>query len=475
MDPITVTDAYGTDIAHILDYSLDLAYGTDEQDFTLSFGTEPRLTAGCRVYIDGTEYGGIVDGVSSDTIDNEPSYFGRSWTGVLAGKVIVPQAGYDYYTVSGDANACIGTVLSYIGVDSLFQADSASSGITISNYSFERFVDAYTGLRAMLKASGAKLRMVNDQGVVKVSAAAIATYADTVDDNLMDFEVSRNWRTVNHLVCMGEGELKNRTVIHLYADGDGVVSQTQTFFGLDEITATYDYNNADAAELLAEGTKKLEEMQSGGETRATINTETIEVGDIITAVDNSLNITVVAEVTKKVVQTNNGVLDVTYETGAESAPTSSVHTGGDSTPIISVLAAYPVGSIYMSVNSTDPGTLFGGTWARITGKFLLSATDGGSSGANQAAGNTGGEATHTLTVNEMPSHTHVQDQHRHALGRRNVYDGSGSALGVVGYGAGTANDSYTGYTTPTNQNTGGGQAHNNMPPYLAVYVWQRTA
>lgn len=333
MDPITVTDAYGTDIAHILDYSLDLAYGSDEQDFTLSFGTEPRLTAGCRAYIDGTEYGGIVDGVSSDTIDNEPSYFGRSWTGVLAGKVIVPPVNQNYYTVSGDANACIGTVLAYIGVDSLFQADTSSSGITIASYSFDRFVDAYTGLRAMLKAHGAKLRMVNEQGTVKVSAAAIATYDDTVDDNLMDFEVQRNWRTVNHLVCMGQGELKDRTVIHLYADADGNVSQTQTFFGLDEIAATYDYNNADAAQLIEDGTEKLEEMQSGGETHATINTESIEVGDVITAVDNTLNISVTAEVTKKVVQTRNGVLDVTYETGAESAPTSSVHTGGDHSTI----------------------------------------------------------------------------------------------------------------------------------------------
>lgn len=122
---------------------------------------------------------------------------------------------------------------------------------------------------------------------------------------------------------------------------------------------------------------------------------------------------------------------------------------------------YPVGSIYMSVSSTNPGTVIGGTWERITGKFLLSATDGGSSGASQAPGNTGGEATHTLTSQEMPSH-------RHEFGSRGAY-GTGNAYAALGYGTSQATGTY--YTSYT----GSGNAHNNMPPYLAVYVWKRTA
>ena len=127
---------------------------------------------------------------------------------------------------------------------------------------------------------------------------------------------------------------------------------------------------------------------------------------------------------------------------------------------------YPVGSIYMSVNSTSPADLFGGTWEQIKDTFLLSCGDTYSNGA------TGGEATHTLTVSEMPSHTHIQNQHRHTeAGNWSTGSGSTSAYTTTANREGTS--LYTNWATATNQNTGGGQAHNNMPPYLAVYVWKR--
>ena len=129
---------------------------------------------------------------------------------------------------------------------------------------------------------------------------------------------------------------------------------------------------------------------------------------------------------------------------------------------------YPVGAIYISVNSTSPATLFGGTWDRIQDRFLLAA------GSSYAAGETGGEATHKLTVAEMPSHTHVQNQHRHGMGE--IWsDGSGSTTAYTFSSNRVRMTRNTAYATPTNQNTGGNGAHNNMPPYLSVYVWKRTA
>ena len=114
---------------------------------------------------------------------------------------------------------------------------------------------------------------------------------------------------------------------------------------------------------------------------------------------------------------------------------------------------YPVGSIYMSVNNVNPSTLFGGTWEQIKDTFLLSAGD------TYAAGSTGGEAEHVLTVDEMPSHDH--------------------AMSLATTDASSANYARMGYQGETRRGvtgaTGGGLAHNNMPPYLAVYVWKRTA
>lgn len=136
---------------------------------------------------------------------------------------------------------------------------------------------------------------------------------------------------------------------------------------------------------------------------------------------------------------------------------------------------YPVGSIYMSVNTANPGTLFGGTWEQIKDKFLLACGD------TYASGTTGGAATHTLTTNEMPLHTHIQNAHSHAQNYYTWYNNSSNydvrlASSSGGYYAIAGTNNYaTAATTAVNQNTGGSQPHNNMPPYLTVYMWKRTA
>lgn len=121
---------------------------------------------------------------------------------------------------------------------------------------------------------------------------------------------------------------------------------------------------------------------------------------------------------------------------------------------------YPVGSIYMSVNSTNPSNLFGGTWTQLKDRFLLGA------GSTYTNGSTGGEASHTLTENEMPSHSHGQY----------VTVASGGSLSANcdydSYVSGKARKSAQNVSTDP---TGGGNSHNNMPPYLVVYMWQRTS
>lgn len=177
---------------------------------------------------------------------------------------------------------------------------------------------------------------------------------------------------------------------------------------------------------------------------------------------------------------------------------------------LSALAAYPVGSIYMSVNQTSPATLFGGTWQRIQDTFLLAA------GTTYSAGATGGEATHVLTPSEtaLKSHTHSYSKadsatgssggHSHTMpigwDTNQMYSNVNSAGGSVATGAanvwkvdsysssmtrrtGAATSTAGGHThtvssssdTTGNVTTENGSAHNNMPPYLAVYMWQRTA
>lgn len=119
---------------------------------------------------------------------------------------------------------------------------------------------------------------------------------------------------------------------------------------------------------------------------------------------------------------------------------------------------YPIGSIYMSINKTNPANLFGGEWEQIKDVFLLSAGD------KHKVGDTGGEETHKLTVKELPEHNHAIGVDKDA-----VYSGSGGSWSVHDNGvSGAQSNVWTG-------GQGNNEAHNNMPPYLTVYMWKRIA
>lgn len=123
---------------------------------------------------------------------------------------------------------------------------------------------------------------------------------------------------------------------------------------------------------------------------------------------------------------------------------------------------YPVGSIYMSVNSTNPKNLFGGTWEQIQGRFLFGMN------SSYPAGSTGGEITHKLTAAEMPTHAHYM-----ASGNGGGEDTWTPDAGYYLVNSVT-NDKTTWWAQIGMNNAGGSEAHNNMPPYLSVYIWKRT-
>ena len=123
---------------------------------------------------------------------------------------------------------------------------------------------------------------------------------------------------------------------------------------------------------------------------------------------------------------------------------------------------YPIGSIYFSVNSVSPQTLFGGTWEQIEDRFLLAC------GNSYTNGTTGGEANHTLTVNEMPSHRHGSSSYQ--IGYPTSYTGNDTYVTFVNHGTTSSNAGHSGDGVVKTSFVGGSVAHNNMPPYLAVYV-----
>jgi hypothetical protein len=147
------------------------------------------------------------------------------------------------------------------------------------------------------------------------------------------------------------------------------------------------------------------------------------------------------------------------------------HTAGTNFVLDNI---YPIGSIYMNVNSTNPGTLFGGTWEQIQGKFLLGMS------SSYPAGSQGGEASHTLTTEEMPSHGHNP---ANEAGYYGFITNSKKAFSIGDMGSQSGSGRYYPYASAAfdisrntlTGTTGGGKSHNNMPPYLSIYIWKRIA
>ena len=128
------------------------------------------------------------------------------------------------------------------------------------------------------------------------------------------------------------------------------------------------------------------------------------------------------------------------------------------------LTSHPIGSLFETTVSTNPGTLYGGTWAAWGGGRTPVGVNTADTSFNTVE-KTGGEKTHTLTINEMPSHNHRQI---------NYWSGNAGSNTVVTQGLETSDPRQYGTYDVFTENTGGGQAHNNLQPYITCYIWKRT-
>lgn len=321
---LVVADTKLGNVREIEDFTLDVAFGADENALTLTVEEKSAPAAGQLVYIDATEYGGVIDQVkrgsgrgATGTVECK----GRTWHGILAGRRLSPDSGSGYLTVNGKACDVLTSLIARMGLESLFKAASDDSTV---GYTFERFCDGYSGLMALAKANGRKLAMRRMDGYIELSMPPIVDYANKVDSDLLDFTITSVHRCVNHLLCAGTGQLENRAIVHFYADENGNVSHKQTLFGIDEICALYDYSNASASELETEGKKKLLEYQTSGTVEVNAHEDMdVDVGDIISARDNSTGTTVTATVSKKVVKVERGVATYSYEVGSDTTTKTS--------------------------------------------------------------------------------------------------------------------------------------------------------
>ena len=256
------------DIGVLQAYELDMAYGADENDFRCSVDRNDHCCSdGYYIYVEGEEYGGIVDSIRVNTESDQIQYKGRTWHGILERKVICPDLGNDYLILHGEANTVLQEIIDRIGLSSLFIASSEDSDIQIVSYQMDRYCYAYSGIRKMLKAFFAKLKLSWTNGMIVMSAVPVDDYSqdEEFDTSQVDFTLQKNFRPVNHMVCLGQGDLKERAVIHLFTDENGGVQtylrpgvtdplqdsdyitdiSKQVLFDENEVVEAYDVPNAE--------------------------------------------------------------------------------------------------------------------------------------------------------------------------------------------------------------------------------------
>lgn len=339
------TDPSRVDQGVLEAYAFDLSYGAEENDFEVMLGAnEPMIEPGSVVYIEGTEYGGQVDGMKVKTDGETVTYKGRTWHGILNSKVIVPlaeaeQAGDNvtimtenedgvsyvgkYLIISGDANDCIRYIVKRHGLSGLFTVPEEKSWVEISKYKFHRYCKGYDGLRAMLEDAGAKLKIEWKDRSVLLCAEPISDYTEyPIDGDIASLTVEQHKNKVNHLICLGKGELEAREIIHLYVDQNGNIGDTQFYTGMDEYTDVYENTNAESSEdLRSGGVSRLKELRNNDKAEIALpETEGLsyDIGDIVGASEIRTSVNVAAAVTQKIVRINNGVVSADYKTSGGS-------------------------------------------------------------------------------------------------------------------------------------------------------------
>ena len=316
------TNAQKIDQGILKAYALDLSYGAEENDFTMTLGkSEAQLEYGAFIYIENTEYGGIVDGKKASTGGDTITYSGRTWHGILNSKVIEPPTGLDYLTVSGDLNDILAILISRLGLGGLFATIGKAANITLPTYQFERYCKAYDGIRKMLSSAGAKLKIRWVDRRVQISAEPIVDYSKfPVDEDTAVLTVEQHDKKVNHLICLGKGELSDREVIHLYVDQFDRIRTEPYYTGLDEITDVYENTNAESSdELRNGGIERLNELRDNDTSEMAIseNDELVyDIDDIVGASIVSHGITASSKVTQKIIKINNGMVNTEYKVGS---------------------------------------------------------------------------------------------------------------------------------------------------------------
>lgn len=296
-------------------YEIDFDITTDRENTTNDFELKMALPdsvddllwveneTSSLIFIEGTEYGGEIMGSVIDIVDNTVTYTGRTWRGTFSEYIIEPPAGQDYLVVTGN----LADIISDLPLYPLMQVAPTTYSLS-TQYQFDRYITVFEGLEGLVSSytdTSLRLTISFEQTEGQYTGTATATLEPVRDlsdwievsqdySDHVQLKITKDGTTPRRLICLGQGELRDRQVVNLYADEDWNVSTTPISGAYP--VEVYDYSSSDALE--ADGRKKFAEYIANHE-QIDVNISDLDVllGDIIAAKDNLTGETVQAEIT----------------------------------------------------------------------------------------------------------------------------------------------------------------------------------
>ncbi len=314
------------DIKPVMDADIDIAIGSDENDYEVKIRRDrwdERYAYGNIFYIKNTEFGGIIGRKKANTAEDTISLYGRTWRGMLDKKIIRPPSGQDYRKVSGELNMVLNTIVTEQFGD-YFVVSQNDTGVSVTNYQFDRYCTLSAGIVKMLKSVGYKLHIEYIQqergqpGYVELSAVQIVDYSERIElsqDSRLNFVFDETKNGVNHLICLGKGELQERQVVDLYVGQNGSIGTTRYYTGIQEVVETYEDTSSESDELEEKGREKLQELMNS--TKFSMDVESwgmeVEIGDIIGGRDYVTGMYAAKPIAKKIYKVSDGKSSLEYE------------------------------------------------------------------------------------------------------------------------------------------------------------------
>lgn len=294
---------------YVKDFYLDLEVGGEGSNtFAITVPKDSELTYGCMIAEAGTEFGGIITKIETNTADTKVTWSGRTFRGMIEKRIIRPlnEGVDDYRTVVGNIADVINELLREYGLNSLFVCDESQLSVS---HQFMRYDNLLHGLVRMLEEVGCILTLQYNENdnMVHIIVKDSTDYSDNVElsnDYKIKIRFNADKGTVNHLVCLGKGELHERVVIDLYVDAEGNISQTQTFTGLDEVTEVYENTSCEADELMSYGHQQLQDIvrQTAEFTIDEIEDMELEIGDVVGAREYTTGINFKHTIIRKIIR-----------------------------------------------------------------------------------------------------------------------------------------------------------------------------